>query len=114
MWKSLLRAAATNHFTAYFNRGNVMFESWYQDHYHEMSDAGRWFGGVGLNLLPVETWEKRSYRVLITRLSTARDTADSFTHQLLYQIASEIPGIFPDIAYLPPKNAPECAILWGV
>ncbi len=81
-----------------------MFESWYREHYHEMSGAGRWFSGCGFNLLPPESWETRRYRILIVRLSTSRDTADSFTHRLLYQIAAGIGGVFADCAWLPPPE----------
>ncbi len=86
-----------------------MYETWYSEHYHEMSDAGRWFDGRGINVLPPSAWDERPYRVLIVRLSTARDTADSFTHQLLYQIAASCDGVFADCAWLPP---PEDAILF--
>jgi radical SAM superfamily enzyme YgiQ (UPF0313 family) len=81
-----------------------MYESWYREHYHEMSNAGRWFDGNGINILPSKEWERRLYRVLIVRLSTARDTADSFTHQLLYQIAVSCEGVFADCAWLPPPE----------
>jgi radical SAM superfamily enzyme YgiQ (UPF0313 family) len=81
-----------------------MYESWYREHYHEMSNAGRWFDGNGINILPSHEWERRLYRVLIVRLSTARDTADSFTHQLLYQIAASCDGVFADCAWLPPPE----------
>ncbi len=81
-----------------------MYESWYREHYHEMSDAGRWFNGNGINVLSPAAWHGRIYRVLIVRLSTARDTADSFTHQLLYQIAVGCEGVFADITWLPPPE----------
>jgi radical SAM superfamily enzyme YgiQ (UPF0313 family) len=86
-----------------------MYESWYQEHYHEMTNAGRWFDGRGINVLGPSLWDARPYRVLIVRLSTARDTAESFTHQLLYQIAASCDGVFADCAWLPP---PEDALLF--
>jgi radical SAM superfamily enzyme YgiQ (UPF0313 family) len=86
-----------------------MYDSWYQEHYHEMSGAGRWFHGTGINVLAPSEWDGRPYRVLIVRLSTARDCADSFTHQLLYQIAVSCDGVFADCAWLPP---PEDGILF--
>jgi len=46
----------------------------------------------------------RSFKILVTRLSTYEDTAESFTHLLLYRLAAETPGVFPDLAYLPPPK----------
>ncbi|MCI0586552.1 MAG: radical SAM protein [Planctomycetes bacterium] len=47
-------------------------------------------------------WDAASPRVLIVRLSTYRDVADSMTHPLLGQLAREVEGTFVDYAYLPP------------
>ncbi len=74
-----------------------------------MSGAGRWFSGVGINVMPPRLWNERPYRVMIVRLSTMRDTADSFTHRLLYQIAAGCEGVFVDCAWLPP---PEDGLLF--
>jgi len=84
-----------------------MVQSWYEEHYHEMSGSGRWFRGNGINIVAPEEWEKRRWRVLVVRLSTARDTQDSFTHQLLYQIAAECENVFVDCAWLPPPEDAE-------
>ncbi|HKB16986.1 MAG TPA: hypothetical protein VKF62_13050, partial [Planctomycetota bacterium] len=39
-------------------------------------------------------WDASSPRVLIVRLSTYRDVADSMTHPLLGQLAREVEGTF--------------------
>ena len=81
-----------------------MYESWYREYDHEMSGAGRWFGGNGFNLLTPELWDSQLYRVLVVRLSTVRDTADSYTHRLLYSLAAGCDGVFADCAWLPPPR----------
>jgi len=77
-------------------------QSWYERTYPELNGAGLWLRGGELNTLPSGAWDERAFRVLFARLSTYRDTADSFTHGLLYQLAAGVPGVFPDLAYLPP------------
>ncbi len=49
----------------------------------------------------------RIFRVLVARLSSHRDTADSFTHKLLYQLLARIDGVFPDLSWLPPPADAE-------
>ena len=80
------------------------YSSWYNKVFPGLSGCGLWLRGGELNTLPAAGFEQRPFRVLITRLSTYRDTADSFTHKLLYQIISRISGAFPDLAYLPPPK----------
>ena len=77
---------------------------WFEKTYPELSGYGLWLRGGELNTLPPAQFDARPLRVLITRLSTSRDVADSFTHKLLYQILSRIDGVFPDLAYLPPPK----------
>ena len=77
---------------------------WYQKFYHELSGSGIWLRGGEVNTIDPSLFDKSTCRILITRLSTWKDTADSFTHKLLYRIASEVNGIFPDLAYLPPPH----------
>lgn len=55
-----------------------------------------------LNLLPVEAWE-RSFKVLLTRLSTYEDTCLSLTHHYLYAMVSAM-GYYPDRSFLPPAR----------
>ena len=80
------------------------YTSWFEKTYPELSGYGLWLRGCELNTLPSAEFEARPFRVLITRLSTYRDTADSFTHKLLYQIAGRLGGVYPDLAYLPPPK----------
>ncbi|MFH1552547.1 MAG: radical SAM protein [Candidatus Omnitrophota bacterium] len=80
------------------------YNQWYEDIYPRLSGCGLWLRGGEINTLDKDEFEKRFFRVLFVRLSTYRDTAGSFTHQLLYQIAADIDYVFPDIAYLPPPK----------
>jgi hypothetical protein len=86
------------------------YSSWYEKTFPSLSGCGLWLRGGELNTVPAAEFENRKFRVLIARLSTWRDTADSFTHKLLYQIVSRIDGAYPDLAYLPP---PKDADLFG-
>lgn len=78
--------------------------AWYESVYPLLAGRGLWLRGGEMNTLPLEEFHKRPFKVLFTRLSTYADTATSFTHSMLYEIASEIDGCFPDIAYLPPAS----------
>jgi radical SAM superfamily enzyme YgiQ (UPF0313 family) len=80
------------------------YTEWYKTTYPKLTGFGLWLRGGEINTLPPEEYERRFFRVLITRLSTAMDTAESSTHKLLYALVKSIPGTFPDLAYLPPKN----------
>ena len=79
-------------------------QEWYERTFPELTGGGLWLRGGEWNTLPAEEFERRSFRVLFARLSTYFDTADSFTHPLLYQLAAETPEVFPDLAYLPPRQ----------
>lgn len=78
--------------------------AWYEKVFPALSGSGLWLRGGELNTVPAAEFDRRRFRVLIARLSTWRDTADSFTHKLLYQIVSRIDGTYPDLAYLPPPK----------
>jgi len=80
------------------------YSSWYESNYHRMTEYGLWLKGNEINTLPKTEFGKRPFKVLFTRLSTYNDVSASFTHLLLYQIAASIPGVFPDLSYLPPEN----------
>jgi radical SAM superfamily enzyme YgiQ (UPF0313 family) len=80
------------------------YAGWFERAFPRLSGHGGWLRGKGLNLLPPDEYEARPYRVLIARLSTAIDTAESMTHGMLYAIARDVPGIFPDLAFLPPPR----------
>jgi radical SAM superfamily enzyme YgiQ (UPF0313 family) len=77
---------------------------WYEGVYPQLLGAGLWLRGGEPNTLAPEAWTARPFRVLLARLSTYFDTGYSFTHQLLYQLAAGVEGVFPDLAYLPPKH----------
>ena len=78
--------------------------AWFNSVYHNLTGAGLWLRGGEINTLPLDQREVRPFKVLFSRLSTYADTASSFTHSFLYEIASGIEGCFPDLAYLPPHN----------
>ena len=80
------------------------FSRWYEETYPELSHSGLWLRGGEINTLPRAEWEKRDFRTLWVRLSTYFDTGYSFTHQLLYQLGAETEGVYPDLAYLPPRG----------
>ena len=80
------------------------YSSWYQKAFPDLTGYGLWLRGGEPNTLPAREFDARPFRALITRLSTWRDTADSFTHKLLYQIISRINGAYPDLSYLPPPG----------
>jgi hypothetical protein len=80
------------------------YSPWYEKMFPWLSGFGLWLRGGELNTVPAAEFEHRPFRVLIARLSTWRDTADSFTHKLLFQIVSRIDNAYPDLAYLPPPN----------
>jgi radical SAM superfamily enzyme YgiQ (UPF0313 family) len=80
------------------------YTQWYETNYPQLTNYGLWLKGNEINTLPKDEYTKRPFRILFTRLSTYNDVSSSFTHQLLYQIASEVPDVFPDIAYLPSEN----------
>ncbi len=79
------------------------YQDWYEAAYPRLSGQGLWLRGGEINSLPAEAFEGRDFRVLFTRMSTYFDTGYSFTHQLLYQLAGRLDGVYPDLAYLPPR-----------
>jgi radical SAM superfamily enzyme YgiQ (UPF0313 family) len=83
------------------------YSSWYEKNYPALSGYGLWLRGGEPNTLAPEAFDAAECTILIARLSTYRDTADSFTHKLLYQIAAGIPGVYPDLAWLPPPKDAE-------
>ena len=79
------------------------FLDWYDRTYPSLTGHGLWLRGSEINTLPSSEYDKRPFRVLIARLSTYYDTAESFSHKVLYQIARR-QNLFPDFAFLPPVN----------
>ncbi len=80
------------------------FSQWYEEQYHELSGAGLWLRGAEWNGPEINDYDQRSFRVLLIRLSTYRDTCSSFTHTLLYQLISGLEDTFCDFAFLPPPR----------
>jgi hypothetical protein len=83
------------------------FTQWYDHNYPFLSGHGTWLRGGEINSVDASHYDSAQFRVLFARLSTYRDTATSFTHQLLYELAQGVSGCFADIAYLPPPRDGE-------
>lgn len=83
------------------------FQTWYRRRHAALSGHGLWLRGGEWNTLPLSERVSRPLRVLITRMSTYLDTSESFTHPLLYQALADLPGVYPDLAYLPPPRDGE-------
>lgn len=84
--------------------GRGPFADWYEGAYPHLAGYGLWLKGDEPNRLDPAEYDKRDCRLLITRLSTWADTVESFTHRLLYQVARNVDGVFPDMAFLPPRG----------
>ena len=79
-------------------------DDWFRSHAHEFSGGGLWLSGAEPNRLPASEWETRRFRVLLSRLSTWKDTLESFTHRVLYGMLRDIDGVFPDLAWVPGEH----------
>jgi radical SAM superfamily enzyme YgiQ (UPF0313 family) len=73
-----------------------------EDMSDNLSQSGLNYRGIEYNTSVDSGFETADLKILICRLSTYRDTAQSFTHPLLYRIISGAKNIFADMAYLPP------------
>jgi hypothetical protein len=80
------------------------FSQWYDRTYPDLTGHGLWLRGNEGNTVDPEECSSRTFRILIARLSTYFDTAESFSHKILYRIAARLDTVFPDISYLPPLN----------
>jgi radical SAM superfamily enzyme YgiQ (UPF0313 family) len=84
--------------------GKGPFADWYERTYPRLAGYGLWLNGDEPGRVNPSEFDKCAYRILFTRLSTWSDTVESFTHRLLYQIARNIKGVYPDYAFLPEKQ----------
>jgi radical SAM superfamily enzyme YgiQ (UPF0313 family) len=87
--------------------------AWYERQWPRLSAGGTWLRGGEINTIPAAEWDRRPYRILITRLSTYRDTAVSTSHLLIHAIVDGL-GIYPDLAWLPPPRDGELMSQEGV
>ena len=78
--------------------------NWFESARADLTRGGHWLRGDEPNRIPSEEWTQRSYRILFSRLSTWEDTRESFTHRLLYGMVADLPGIFPDLSWVPPHR----------
>jgi radical SAM superfamily enzyme YgiQ (UPF0313 family) len=83
------------------------YEDWWTGTRSDLVRGGLWLRGDEPNRVLPSEWDARPWRVLFTRLSTWEDTRESFTHRLLYGMVSDLPGIFPDLAWVPPHRDGE-------
>lgn len=87
---------------------------WYERQWPRLSAGGTWLRGGELNTVPPAEWDRRPFRVLVTRLSTYRDTAVSTSHLLIHAILDGLGGTYPDLAWLPPPRDGELMTQEGV
>ena len=80
------------------------YHDWYEARRPELTRHGLWLRGGELNTLEPAAYAARDFRVMFVRMSSYWDTGYSFTHQLLYQLAAGLDGVYPDLAYLPPAR----------
>jgi radical SAM superfamily enzyme YgiQ (UPF0313 family) len=80
------------------------FESIFEQFSHKLPQNGIYYSGKEFNTLDAEDFFNSDLKVLICRLSTYRDTSQSFTHPLLYRLITGIHGAFADMCYLPPLS----------
>jgi len=80
------------------------YSSWYDRLFPDLTGNGVWLAGNEFNTVDPREYGMKSFRVLIARLSTYFDTAESFSHKVLYQIVRKHGDMFPDLAYLPPLH----------
>lgn len=76
------------------------YKLWYQKRKRELTQGGLWLRGEEINV----SFDYDKFPILISRLSTYRDTALSITHGTLYQIARDLAGCAADFSYLPPPK----------
>ncbi|HLP42049.1 MAG TPA: hypothetical protein VK465_11120, partial [Fibrobacteria bacterium] len=93
---------------------DIDYGNWYLRRHAALSGHGLWLRGGEWNTLPLEERALRPLRALIVRMSTYLDTAESFTHPLLYQALADLPEVFPDFAFLPPPKDGEILTADGV
>jgi len=82
-------------------------DTWLSREAHSLRRGGIWTRGDGPHRMRPAQWEERPFRVLIARLSTWDDTLESHTHNALHAIVADLPGMFPDLSWLPPHGDGE-------
>ena len=92
----------------------MSFSPWVEQNSPQLVGGGRWLRGNGPNWVQPEEWDSRPFRVLIARLSPWEDTLQSSTHRLLYAILRRKPGVFPDLAYMPPLRDTQRMLRDGI
>ncbi|MFZ2958466.1 MAG: hypothetical protein WA705_16385 [Candidatus Ozemobacteraceae bacterium] len=78
--------------------------AWFESSRRKLMGRGIWLLGGEPGTMPPEVWNTANLRVLIVRLSSYQDTAAGITHSFLYQLAQSVPGVFVDLAFLPPER----------
>lgn len=82
----------------------VAIRDWFRAFRHKLSGRGLWLlGGEPGTADPAE-WPEARLRVLIVRLSSYADTAAGISHSFLLQLARSVPGVYADLAFLPPTR----------
>ena len=80
------------------------FENWFSEHRAALAAGGLNLDGGEPGRLPGTDFAKAGLRLLIVRPSTYDDVRPSITHRLLYWAARQVPGVYVDMAFLPPSR----------
>ncbi len=92
----------------------MQHKNWFETNRHDLTKGGLWLRGDEPHRMTESDWEARSFRVLLSRLSTWNDTLESFTHRLLHSMLRETEGVFADLAWVPPHHDGEVMTGAGV
>lgn len=79
------------------------FAEWHAARRAALSRGGLWLAGNEPGRPVPADFDRAKLRLLICRLSTYDDVAASITHRLLLQAALAVPGVYADLAFLPPE-----------
>jgi radical SAM superfamily enzyme YgiQ (UPF0313 family) len=80
--------------------------AYFRENGYELVGRGLWAHGHEIGSCDPASWDNAPLRVLVARLSTYRDVAQSTSHQVVAALARSA-GAFVDFAYLPPPRDAE-------
>ena len=80
------------------------FTRWFHDNRHRLSANGLYLDGGEPGRPDPAEFDTARVRLLICRPSTYAGTIPSITHRLLLWAARQVPGVYVDLAFLPPAS----------
>ncbi|MFA4945259.1 MAG: radical SAM protein, partial [Lentisphaeria bacterium] len=80
------------------------FADWFNRQRRHLAGNGLWLDGGEPGRQPPAEFATARVRILFCRLSTYAGTTPSITHRLLYWAARQCPGVYADLAFLPPAT----------